>query len=123
MKEKLKKKIDKLNDQELENFDFWFSTIKKDRWWDYSFLLKIIDKKLEQMEKHWDEAIYVDAKLDKKQIKKSRKMLNFLINNDAFDLIEGEYTKEKLDIATKQFNKKQSDFFDQFKLNYEKWWD
>lgn len=144
-KNTLIKKINKLNKEEIKNFNFYFDTIKNDKWWDYAFMLRLWDKKLEQMEINWENSHYVDSKKELKTIKRARKLLKKLIEDRFGDKINDEFYKKHskiLNDITKKFTEEQyyefgvvlsvsetlkklaqDEFFELVKLNYEKWWD
>jgi hypothetical protein len=71
----------------LDNLLYWFPTIWSDRYWDHSYLFKIIRKKLNNMEKNIrSQGLHVDAITDAD---------NMLICINALDkLIADNYSEE-----------------------------
>ena len=53
----------------ITNFWKWRKVIYKDRWWDYAFLHEMLKFKLEDMEKNWEFAHYVDSEKEQKELK------------------------------------------------------
>ena len=67
----------------IKNLFIWFPIIWKDKWWDYSFLLKIIRFKIELMEKNFREnACYIGAEKDADVMKLCIYSLNRIISDD-----------------------------------------
>jgi hypothetical protein len=62
----------------LLNLKFYFKVIWYDRWYDFSFIETLMDKKLEQMENNWHKAHYVGSNFTLGRIKVLRKRLQNL---------------------------------------------
>ena len=77
-----------------QNLIDWFDVITDDRWWDFQFLLIIIEKKLDLMHKNWDKSNSADFKLIKKQLKKQKKLLRKIINNTFTKKEEAEHERK-----------------------------
>lgn len=146
LKEKLIKKIRKTNTDGLENLDFWYDTIRRDRWWDSNFMLLIWEKKLESMISYWDKSHYVDWEEDHKNMKRARKLMKKL-RKDRFltkyyNMLSKKYGEEvwcidndeenedftadfRVYMGIAQTEKKliEDELFDLLKDNWEKWWD
>ncbi len=101
-KKQIKKLIETLSDKDLsssadaglKNLLYYFDTIWNDRWYDYSFLLNMLERKLKNMESNWKKSIYVGMEKDYKDIKKARKLLKLLIKDEFYDKYDEQLDKE-----------------------------
>lgn len=66
----------------VKNLIRWFSIIWKDQDWDYSFLLKILRFKINNMIEFFEEDIYHDTKDEIKQMKFTLRVLDRIIEQD-----------------------------------------
>jgi hypothetical protein len=72
----------------IKNLWAWRKIIWRDRWWDYSFLMTIIEFKLKLMRDNWDNSHYVNSEHEKEQLEKLLTILNEiqeLENSDKFE--------------------------------------
>jgi len=114
LKKKLHKKINKCSKKELKNINFWFKTIKNDAWYDYHFLYVILDKKLKHMIKNWNKSIHKGWKKERKMMRKTRKVLKKLIDDN--------YINDDI-FPTKLYNEDKKKLFKLLEKNIDKWWD
>lgn len=82
LKKAIKKIHKKYKADSTKNLSDWFDTIVADRWWDFHFLLLIIDKKLELMEKEWHNSNSKNWKKTRQEIRDAKSLLTSIINND-----------------------------------------
>jgi hypothetical protein len=76
----------------FKNIKFYFKTIFRDRFWDYSFIYILLDKKLEQLENNWSKNTFGEN--DKKvltKIKELRSLVQQLIQDDFLTPEENSY--------------------------------
>lgn len=109
----------------IQNLIIWFPTIWRDRYWDYVFLLTLMHKKLELMERGiLKNAIHVDYQKDAFKIKRCRLTLKRLIDQDLY------HRRAKLFPHNEDFRtadrKEKFDLdylFSQMKKHIRGWWD
>jgi len=86
----------------LKNFWFYKEVVWSDRWFDHSYLLRVLERKLQQMSQNWDKSIYVDWEEDKANIDETLRLLNLLIEDEflenAMVLMDEEYGKLEMDL-------------------------
>jgi len=98
----------------IYNLGIWFNIIWNDRWWDYSFFLIIIQKKLKLMHDNWGtNTHYVGDQDDKDTIKKILDDLDWLLDD------ENEYSPEYED----EYKKRSKRLFGRLDRNHRKLWD
>jgi len=69
----------------VQNLVIWFPVIWKDRYWDHYFLMVLLHKKLELMERGiLKNALHLHYQRDALQIRRCRLILNRLIDNDVY---------------------------------------
>ena len=76
------------------NRQYWKNIIKKDRWFDSSFLFTIIEHKLNHMILNWDKSMYVDAHKDKEKMQEVRNAILEFQKDEFIDKYTGEIDKE-----------------------------
>jgi len=88
----------------VKNIIFYFDVIWNDRWFDYVFLLKIVERKFENMERNWDKAIYENSEIQKAEFKEIRELLNLIIE-DELDGDELKKTEKRLFVLLSHYRK------------------
>jgi hypothetical protein len=78
----------------LRNFWFWKEVIWNDRWFDFVYMLQIMEKKFEQMEKGWDNAHYLDSEVEQAEFKRVRELLTLLINDNFLQVAQEDMDKK-----------------------------
>ena len=70
----------------IGNLRRYHSVIYKHRWWDYYFMLEVMDKMLEEREQHWVKSThYVGDKFTLGRIKVLRRMYKQYQTSDVWD--------------------------------------
>jgi len=69
----------------IKNFWFYRKVIYNDRWFDHSYMLILMEKKLEQMDKGWDHAHYLNSEVQQKEMQEARILLKKLITDDFLE--------------------------------------
>ncbi len=93
----------------------WRKIIWGDRWWDYYFLMRILQFKLKEMEKHWGvDTHYVNDLDDKQKLKELIEDLDWMLNDDVDDLTK-DYEEE--------YKKRSKRFFGRLDRHHRKFWD
>jgi len=115
--------------QGVQNLWIWFPVIWKDRYWDHYFLMVLMHKKLELMEKGiLKNAIHVNYQRDAFQIKRCRLLLKRLIDSEVYhnDEIRAKlFGVDKQDYVTSD-NREKFDLEYLFKYmtkHIRGWWD
>ena len=79
----------------ISNLRRYHSVIYKHRWWDYYFMLEVMDKMLEEREQRWVKSThYVGDRFTLGRIKVLRRMFRQYRTSDAWD--EGELLRRYL---------------------------
>jgi len=94
----------------IKNFWKYKKVIYRDRWYDYSFLIDLLEVKIKDMRDNWKYAHYVDSE-------KEQETLNTLCN-----LID-EYNYINDNCIQKDCNELMRKFFIILSENYDKFWD
>lgn len=94
----------------IKNLIVWFPIIWNDKQWDYHYMLEMIDKKLELMNKFFnsENTWSADAKIYATQMQNAREHLKYIIDEDmsAFDEYYNKYPMpEDFEEAIKQITK------------------
>ena len=80
----------KIPNESVKSLRFYFTTARRHRWWDYHFQVVMIDRMLQQCEKHWGkDTHYVGDKFTLGRIKVIRKYIHLYRTTH-------EHTKETL---------------------------
>jgi len=86
----------------LKNLWFYRKIIWNDRWFDHSYLLRMMEIKLQNMSQNWDKSIYVDWEKDKATIDEALILLNLLIEDQflekAMNLMNEKYGKLEMNL-------------------------
>lgn len=90
----------------IKSFWYWRKIIWNNRWWDYGYLLYLIEHQLRLMADNWDKSHYVGSEEEKAEIEESLRLLEELNNTTNWDM-EQEWFEE---------------FIDSLKV-MRKWWD
>jgi len=83
-----------MNNPGKESRKFFRSTIKNHRWYDYSFIYKILIKTLEYKEKNWHKSHYLNSEKDLDNIKLAKSYLIELYNDNFLDKYMDPIDKE-----------------------------
>ena len=98
----------------IDNLIKWRKIIWQDRWWDYYFLLEILQFKLKDMEENWGKNThYVNDYKDKEIIKSLLEDLTWMLDN------ENEFNDGYLE----EYKKRSKRFFDRLHRHHQKFWD
>jgi hypothetical protein len=98
----------------INNLIKYRKLIWNDRWWDYSFFMRMLEFKLKDTEKHWGrDTHYVGDQDEKDTLKKLIEDLEWLNNNDL------EFTKD----YEAEYKKRSRSFFGRLDRNHRKFWD
>lgn len=73
--------------QGIMNLWYYRSVIWNDRWYDYSFMLRIWERKLQNISDSWKDAHYEGCEADEDDIKQALFLIKMLIEDD-FDMAE-----------------------------------
>jgi len=104
----------------------WRKIIWNDRWWDYSFFLKIVLFKLKDIEEHWGKDTHYVNDLDEKEtLQKLIKDLEWMLDEEkeneimdkVSDLTEGFKNYDQ------EYKKISSRFFGRLDRHHRKFWD
>ncbi len=93
------------------------SIIWRDRWWDYSFMLNLLEFKLEDMRQHWGvDTHYVNDKDDRNILDELVEDLKWLNDSEKeFEMSLAEYDTE--------YKKRSKRFFGRLERHHQKLWD
>lgn len=70
----------------IKNIVYWTPILKEDRWWDYSYLDRIIQHKLKQMEYNFRyNSVTVDNIIVADKLKKLIDDFDYFMNNDSLN--------------------------------------
>ncbi len=116
-------KIRRFNDS-IKQLFYWLPIIWKNRWWDYGFLLVLMEHQLNYMLKHWCvDTIHVGDEKIKSEILEMRDNIHKVLNveldvKEYSNLIEGNDYETWSNNYTKVFNSIGENF-----SKIENWWD
>lgn len=83
-----------MNSESKRNRKYWKRVIKEDRWYDYSFLLKIIEHKINHMIINWDKSHYLDSEKDKLKMIEVKNALRLFREDNFFDKYYKEFVNK-----------------------------
>ncbi len=66
----------------VKSLIYWLPIIWQSNWWDFGYLLDLMEHQIKRMRNNWDDAHYVDSEKEKKQMEDTLKLLDQF--NDSY---------------------------------------
>lgn len=74
----------------VKSLIYWLPIIWKSNWWDFGYLMDLMEHQLKLMRDNWDDACYVNSEKEKQQIVETLKLL------EAFNDCDFDFESEQL---------------------------
>ena len=108
----------------IGNIIEWFTVIYKDRWWDHSFLYRILSFKLRQIERNFrGRGVAVHTEKELRKIKTCYLLLDRLINDDYVSYKRGDNIRKSHEKEERMINQDLDLLFKIMRKQIRVWWD